>query len=440
MSGRRCSPVWCPPTPTGQTRAGSTRPSRATRSPSCGRTGPGACAHALAVFPFHALHGLVKGIEVPKVLDLEGIGVTLQLTGKAVELEVFLCYLASPTVLREQSFLGALLVVGQELLLQLGRDVGEKAQTFTLLGNERGVFIDRAPHGQYLFEQDLNGLLVLLEPLDVAEHRLVAGVDLGNREFVESAGFLAHHEVPVGDVEDGGRHVSTQERRSPHFRTGHVADLAELDALGLFNEPSQRLRGGAARVNCERLTVERLPVGVRRHVGDREEACDLQLAEDPYGGGGALDQTVRGTEPDIGLPADDRLVGEILVGQLVELDLDITFAHPVERDEQGERLDRLDVTQRDADGSRILLCRARTVIISTCGQEKSKCRQDGQELFHRHHLSGRLPILWIIYRPPWGKLLLCSPASEGCATRRRGDRFQPWPLRDSQARTRTDGS
>jgi hypothetical protein len=53
-------------------------------------------------------------------------------------------------------------------------------------------------------------------------------------------------------------------------------------------------------------------------------------------------------------------------------------------------------------------------------------------------LWGRLPILWIIYRPPWGKLLLCSPASEGCAARRRGDRSQSWPLRDSQARERTD--
>src|SRR5688500_3243894 len=126
----------------------------------------------------------------------------------------------------------------------------------------------------------------------------------------------------------------------------------------------------------ERLTVESLPVRVLGLVDAGEETSGLQLTDDPQGSAGALDQAIRGSEPDIALSADDCLIGDVLVGQFVDLDLHTSFAHPLEGDEQGERLDGLDIAQRDADGSLIALSPSRTLLLGTTGQEKPKSCQD----------------------------------------------------------------
>src|SRR3712207_2750558 len=233
--------------------------------------------------------------------------------------------------------LGGLLVVGQYLLFLLGREVGEKPEPLALLHHVRGVLVDLTPYGQGLLEQDLHRLLVLLEPLGVAEEHLVACSGLRQGQDVELSWRLAHHVVLVWNVEHGGLYVSAQKRRRAYLRAGHVADLAELDALDLLDEHGLRLGARAPRVHGEGLAVESLPVGVGGLVDYGEVPQGLKLAEDPYGSRGAFDQAVRRTEPHVGLPADDGLVREVLVGQLVGLDLHAALANVLQGDEQGDR-------------------------------------------------------------------------------------------------------
>jgi hypothetical protein len=104
-------------------------------------------------------------------------------------------------------------------------------------------------------------------------------------------------------------------------------------------------------VHRERLPVERLPVGVFGLVDDGEELEALQLAEDPQWSARALDQTVGRAEPDIGLAADHGLVGEVLVGELDQLDVGAPLPDPLHGDEEGERLDRFDVAEGHADAA-----------------------------------------------------------------------------------------
>ena len=111
----------------------------------------------------------------------------------------------------------------------------------------------------------------------------------------------------------------------------------------------QRLGGRAAGVDGEGLAVQGRPVGVGGLVDDGEEPGRTQLAEDPQRGARPLDQGVRRAEADVGLAADDGLVGEVLVGQLDQLDVDALVAHPLEGDEEGQRLHRLDVAEGDPD-------------------------------------------------------------------------------------------
>ncbi len=101
----------------------------------------------------------------------------------------------------------------------------------------------------------------------------------------------------------------------------------------------------------ERLAVERLPVGIRLRIGDGEEAQGLQLAEDPDRRASLLDHRVRRAEGDVGLSAQYGLGGEVLFGELDQLDLDAPLAHPLERDEEVERLDALDVAECDPDAA-----------------------------------------------------------------------------------------
>src|ERR687894_1187042 len=332
------------------------------------RTGRGE-GTASAARPLDVLQRFLEWCEVPEVLDVQRLRVALNLAGGLVELDVFPGRLTPPAVLREQTLLGGLLVVGQYLPFLLGREVGEKPEALALLHNVRGVLLDITPHGQGLLEQDLHRLLVLLEPLGVAEEHLVARSGLRQGQHVELSWRLAHHVVLVWNVEHGGLYVSAQQRRRTYFRAGHVAELAELDALDLLDEPGLRLGARAPRVHRERLAVEGLPVGVGGLVDHGEVPQGLELAEDPDGSRRALDQAVRRTEPHVGLPADDGLVRNVLVGQLVGLDLHAALTHVLQGDEQGEGLDRLDVAQRDPDGALVSLARTRPLATLTTRPE-----------------------------------------------------------------------
>ncbi len=168
---------------------------------------------------------------------------------------------------------------------------------------------------------------------------------------MELVGRLLHHEVAARDVEEGGLHVALDQRGGAHFRAGHEADLAELDALLLLDEERHRLGPGSARMDGERLAIERLPVWIRLGVDDREEAQGLELAEDPDRRAGLLDDGVRSAKANIGLSAQHGLGGEVLLGELDQLDIDAPLAHPLERDEEVERLDALDVAERDPDAA-----------------------------------------------------------------------------------------
>src|ERR671914_743974 len=112
------------------TRPASTPPAavsaRPTRPPSVARFLDGA-------------HCALERLEAPEVLDLEVRRVTLELLGRVVELEVLLGGLLAAAVLGEQTLLGGLLVVGQQLLLQLGRQVGQQPEPLPLFDHELGV-------------------------------------------------------------------------------------------------------------------------------------------------------------------------------------------------------------------------------------------------------------------------------------------------------------
>src|SRR5918997_2937028 len=329
---------------------------------------------ASATRPLDVLQCFLERVEVPEVLDVQRLGVALDLAGGLVELEVFLGRLTTPAVLREQPLLCGLLVVGQYLLFLLGREVGGNPEPLALFHHVRGVLFDLAPHGQDLLEQDLHRLLVLLQPLGVAEEHLVASSGLRQGQHVELSWCLAHHVVLVRDVEHGGLDVPAQQRRRAYLRAGHVADLAELDALDLLDEHGLCLGARAPRMHRERLAVESLPVGVGGLVNHGEVPQGLELAEDPDWSRRAFDQAVRRTEPHVGLPADDGLVREVFVGQLVGLDLHAALANVLQGDEQGEGLDRLDVAQRDPDGALVTLARTRPLTtLTTCPQQE---RQD----------------------------------------------------------------
>ena len=144
-------------------------------------------------------------------------------------------------------------------------------------------------------------------------------------------------------------HVALQERGGAHLRAGHIADLAELDALLLLDQQRHGLGRRAAGVDGEGLAVQGLPVRIRRRIDDREEARRLQLADEPDRGTGLLDYRVWRAEGDVGLPAQDRFGGEVLLGELRELDVDPALADPLQRDQQVERLDPFDVAERDPD-------------------------------------------------------------------------------------------
>src|SRR3712207_2130938 len=202
--------------------------------------------------------------------------------------------------------LGGLLVVGQYLLFLPGREVGEKPEPLALLHHVRGVLVDLTPYGQSLLEQDLHRLLVLLEPIGVAEKHLVARSSLRQGQHVELPWRLAHHVVLVRDVEHGGLYVSAQQRRRAYLRAGHIADLAELDVLDLLDEPGLRFGARAPRVHRERLAVEGLPGGVGGLVDHGEVPQGLELAEDPERSRRAFDQAVRRTKAYVRLPAEDR--------------------------------------------------------------------------------------------------------------------------------------
>jgi hypothetical protein len=143
-------------------------------------------------------------------------------------------------------------------------------------------------------------------------------------------------------------------------------------------------------VHGEGLAVERLPVGVGGLVDHGEEAQALELADDPQRSARLLDQPVRRAEPDIGLPADHGLVGEILVGELDQLDVCAPLAHPLHGDEQGERLDRLDVAESDADAAAASLFRAPARVVVVVPARHQSQRQDRNECPHALHARSSL--------------------------------------------------
>ena len=139
-------------------------------------------------------------------------------------------------------------------------------------------------------------------------------------------------------------------------------------------------------MHAEGLAVQRLPVGISGLVDHGEEANALELADDPKRSAGALDQAVGRAETHIGLPADHGLVGEILVGELDHLDVGAPLAHPLHGDEEGERLDRLDVAESDPDVAATSGFRApaRVVILAARRerQPQRQCRYECPDPLH----------------------------------------------------------
>ena len=119
--------------------------------------------------------------------------------------------------------------------------------------------------------------------------------------------------------------------------------------------------------------------------------------DDTISGAGGDDRVCGGDGDDYitGGTENDRLSGDggsdVLVGQLLELDLNSAFAHALERNKKGKCLYGLDVSQCDADRSpvTVTVCPTGVVVVSASCCQKCKCRKDGEELFQRHHPLGR---------------------------------------------------
>ena len=90
------------------------------------------------------------------------------------------------------------------------------------------------------------------------------------------------------------------------------------------------------------LAVEVLPRLVELGVDDREEAERRDLQEHAHRNADLLDERIGCADADIGLAADDRLGGQVLVVEDDQLDVDAAFLGALDR---GERLDRFDAGQ-----------------------------------------------------------------------------------------------
>ena len=102
-------------------------------------------------------------------------------------------------------------------------------------------------------------------------------------------------------------------------------------------------------MDSEVLAVECLPDRVRLRVDDGEEARLLELTDDADGSFGLLDHGVWRAQGDVGLPAQDGFGGNVLLRELLELDVDPALAQPLQRDQQVDRLDPLDIAEGDPE-------------------------------------------------------------------------------------------
>ena len=110
----------------------------------------------------------------------------------------------------------------------------------------------------------------------------------------------------------------------------------------LGHQQHHRLGARAARLHGDLLAVEVLPALVEFAVDDREEAQRRDLREHADRHADLLDQRVGRADADIGLAADDRLGGEVLVVEDDQLDIDAALLGALDR---GQRLDRFDAGQ-----------------------------------------------------------------------------------------------
>ena len=110
----------------------------------------------------------------------------------------------------------------------------------------------------------------------------------------------------------------------------------------LGHQQHHGLGAGAARLHGDLLAVEVLPGLVELAVDDREEAQRRDLREHADRHAGLLDQRIGRADADIGLAANDRLRGEVLVVEDDQLDIDAALLGALDR---GQRLDGFDPGQ-----------------------------------------------------------------------------------------------
>ena len=186
------------------------------------------------------------------------------------------------------------------------------------------------------------------------EQRLVARLDVAQRQNGEFIRRFLHHHVLVGRVENRRLDVSLQERQRAHLGPGHVADVLKLDAVLLGREQHDRFGARAAPLHGDLLVVEILPALVAFFVYDREKLQRAQLNEKADRHGDFLQRGVRRALTDVGLTVDHGLGRQFFALKRRDLDVHAALLGALDGDQQRQFVDGNNIAQSVANlGSRL---------------------------------------------------------------------------------------
>ena len=188
-----------------------------------------------------------------------------------------------------------------------------------------------------------------LNPVEIAEQRLVAGLDVEHFQHVEVArGFAAHQLVLVRQVDDRRIRPTAQKCGHAVRRARHVGAFAECDAHPVFDHVGDGIGAAAARMQQDRFAIQVLEraVFLRRH---REELQLGKLEDDPQRRFGALHRRIGRAEADIHLAAQHGLNGQFLVRERGPFVVEAVGLGAVQRDEERRQFVRRRFGQRDPD-------------------------------------------------------------------------------------------